>query len=66
MTLYGNTIPLRAITDGLKKTMMMSESSTLAQISAYVAENMIISTPEAISQKMMVVEATSFEDVINK
>lgn len=40
---------------------MMSESSTLAQISAYVTENKLIVAFEAISQETMVVEAIEFK-----
>lgn len=43
--------------------LMMSKSSIIAQILAYVAENKIITIWEVESQEMMIVKSTSFEVV---
>lgn len=64
MDLRGNMRPSVDTTDGLDHTKMMSESSALARISAYVAKSKLIVTLESKSQGMMVVKATEFE--VNK
>lgn len=64
MALRGNMRQFMDTTDGLDQTKMMSESSALARISAYVAENKLIMTLEVKLYEMMVVEATEFE--VNK
>lgn len=61
MTLLGSTRPLGDIKNGLDHTMMMSESSTLARISAYVIENKLIASE---SQVMTTVKVIEFE--VNK
>lgn len=49
MALYGNMRPFEDTIDGLDQMRMMSESTTLAQVLAYVGENKLIITLEAES-----------------
>lgn len=55
MDLFGSTRPLGDTTNSLEQTRMMPESSTLAQISVYVAENKLMAALETESQEMLVV-----------
>lgn len=63
MDLCGNMRPSVDIMDGLAQKIVMSDSSTLARILAYVAEMKIRAALEDESQQKVDVKATTVETI---